>query len=362
MQRFTSQKTKFTVVVVFLYGIFALPNLLSAKELSVDQVRAKSFALPLRAPEPQSNPSSKAKVELGKQLFFDPRLSFDGTVSCNSCHNVMGSGTDNRPVSIGIKGQHGGRSAPTVFNAAFLSVQFWDGRAATLEDQAKGPLTNPIEMGMPDHDAVIARVKQTQEYPELFAKVFPGKDPVTIDNLAKAIAAYERTLITPNSAFDRWARGDSRAISASAQRGFNKMNEYGCTSCHSGAAFAGPALPEGTGFFQKFPTFDDNAYVKKYDLASDVGRQNVTKNQADAHMFRVPTLRNVATTAPYFHNGKVLTLEEAIRVMGKTQLNRDLSPDDVKDIYSFLLTLTGSIPDQILPKLSRTPGTTLTPQ
>jgi cytochrome c peroxidase len=324
------------------------------------QKAATAFILPSKAPEPADNISNPAKVELGKQLFFDPRLSKDGTVSCNSCHNVMSSGTDNRPTSAGISGQLGGRSAPTVFNAAFLSAQFWDGRAASLEDQAKGPLTNPIEMGMENHEVVIARVKKIDGYKAQFEKAF-GKNSINIDNLAKAIAAYERTLITPNSPFDQWAKGDASAISESAQRGFVKMTEIGCTSCHSGPAFSGPRLPIGTGFYQKFPTNTDNEYVKKYDLMADIGRKNVTKMDVDANMFRVPTLRNIAITAPYFHNGKVTDLKEAIKVMGKTQLNKDLAQGEVDDIYAFLNTLTGSIPAQTMPRLSKTEGTTLTP-
>jgi cytochrome c peroxidase len=217
-------------------------------------------------------------------------------------------------------------------------------------------------MGMPSHDAVVARVKKIDGYPYQFKMVFGGKDSVTIDNLAKAIAAYERTLITPNSAFDRWARGDGGALTASAQRGFAKMNEIGCTSCHSGVAFSGPALPTGTGFYQKFPTFAENDYVKKYEFLGDEGRKSVTKNEADAHMYRVPSLRNIAMTAPYFHNGSVGSLQEAIRVMAKTQLNRNLTADEVNDIYNLLVSLTGTIPEQTMPKLSQTLGTTVTPQ
>jgi cytochrome c peroxidase len=320
---------------------------------------AQPHILPAKAPEPDNNRTTSAKVELGRQLFFDPRLSKDGTVSCNSCHNVMTSGSDNRPVSVGIDGQKGGRSAPTVFNAAFLSVQFWDGRAATLEDQAKGPLTNPIEMGMESHDAVVTRINQIPGYESLFKKAFTESNPITIDNVAKAIAAFERTLITPNSPFDRWAKGETSAINLSAQRGFSKMNELGCTSCHAGPAFAGPKLPIGTGFYQKFPTYTASNYVTKYELLADQGLKNVSKKDTDAHMYRVPTLRNVALTAPYFHNGKVTDLKEAIRVMGKTQLDKDLKQDEVNDIYNFLLTLNGSVPEQKLPRLSQTPGTTL---
>lgn len=341
--------------------LFTVQNQAFSADIKAAKQIAKTFVLPAVAPAPSNNPTTPDKVALGRKLFFDTRLSIDGTVSCNSCHNVMSSGTDNRPSSVGVGGKIGGRGAPTVFNAAFLSVQFWDGRAPSLEEQAKGPLTNPIEMAMTNHDLVISRINQISGYKAEFAKVFGPKDAVTIDNAAKAIAAYERTLITPNSPFDRWAMGHSSAMSPAAERGFATMVEVGCTSCHSGPAFAGPKLPEGTGFFQKFPTFADNDYVKKYDLLADIGRKNVTGQDSDLHMFRVPTLRNIAQTAPYFHNGKVATLEEAIRVMGKVQLNKDLSDAQVKDIFTFLTQLTGSIPEQKLPRLAETLGTTLTP-
>ncbi len=311
--------------------------------------------LPERPPVPADNPMSEAKVALGKQLFFDPRLSVDGTVSCNSCHNVMASGTDNRPVSVGVKGQHGGRNAPTVWNAAFLSVQFWDGRAASLEEQAKGPILNPVEMGMPSEEAVIERLKRIPGYVEQFERVF-GKGGLTYDNVAKAIAAYERTLLTPNSPVDRYLKGDKQALSPAAVRGMKLVQEVGCTACHFGPNFAGPPLPEGKGFFQKFPTYTDNEYVKKYDLMADLGRYEVTKDPADKHLWRVQTWRNVALTAPYFHNGKVKTLDEAVRVMAKTQLNKDLTEEQVRDIVAFLEGLTGEFPKQELPRLPETVG------
>ncbi len=312
-------------------------------------------ALPAQPPVPADNPLSAAKIELGKMLYFDPRLSVDGTVSCNSCHNVMTNGTDNRPVSVGVKGQKGGRSAPTVFNAAFLSAQFWDGRAATLEDQAKGPILNPIEMGMPSEAAVLERLGKIPGYVSKFAEVFGGEDSLTYDNVAKAIAAYERTLVTPNSAFDRYMRGDKTALPKEARRGMKLVQSVGCTACHNGPNFSGPAnLPVGQGFFQKFPTFTDNDYVEKYDLMRDTGLHTVTKKAADRHMWRVPTWRNVALTAPYFHNGSVQTLDEAVRVMAKTQLNKTLKEKDVRAIVAFLNALTGEIPPQTLPQLPQT--------
>lgn len=316
-------------------------------------------ALPKQPPIPKDNPMTPAKVELGKQLFFDPRLSSNGTLSCNSCHDVTGSGTDNRAVSVGVGAKTGGRSAPTVWNAAFLTAQFWDGRAATLEDQAKGPILNPIEMAMPDEQAVIDRLSSIPGYKEQFANVFGGANALTYDNVAKAIAAYERTLITPNSAFDRYIKGDKKALSAAALRGMKEVQAIGCTACHNGVNFAGPALPMGQGFYQKFPTFTDNDYVKKFKLDEDVGRAEVTKNDADKHMFRVPTWRNVALTAPYFHNGSVKTLHEAVRVMAKTQLDKDLAGQQVDDIVEFLNSLTGEFPKQTLPRLPGTPNTAL---
>ncbi len=316
-------------------------------------------ALPSKPPVPADNPITPAKVELGKQLYFDPRLSKDGSVSCNSCHNVMAGGDDNRPNSVGIKGQHGGRSAPTVWNSAFLSVQFWDGRAKSLEEQAKGPLTNPIEMGMDSHALVIERIKKIPGYVDGFKKAFPKDSDITIDHVAKAIATYERTLITTGSPFDRYLKGEKKALSASASRGMNLVQTVGCTSCHSGPNFAGPLLPEGTPFFQKFPVFPGSKYDSQYELTKDGGRAEVTKNAADRGMWRVPTWRNVAVTAPYFHNGAVKTLDEAIRVMAKTQLNKDLKDEEVQDIRSFLESLTGKFPEQKMPKLPLTQGVSL---
>lgn len=314
--------------------------------------------LPKVAPAPKDNPTTPAKVELGKKLYFDPRLSKDGSVSCNSCHNVMGSGTDNRAFSPGVGAKLGGRSSPTVWNAAFYSVQFWDGRAPSLEEQAKGPLTNPVEMAMESHDAVMERVRSIPGYVVEFEKVF-GKDSLHINNLAKAIAAYERTLITPDSPFDRYARGDVKAMSPAAIRGMNTVIEVGCISCHTGRNFNGPEMEIGQGFYQKFPTFTDNEYVKKYKFGEDKGRFEVTKNEEDMFFFRVPTWRNVVLTAPYFSNGAVKTLPEAIRVMAKVQLNKEVTDQQVADIVEFMKALAGPFPKQTMPRLPDTPGTVL---
>lgn len=313
-------------------------------------------ALPEQAPAPADNPTTEAKVELGRTLYFDPRFSSTGTVSCNSCHNVMLGGEDNRPNSMGVHGQTGGRSSPTVWNSAFSSSQFWDGRAATLEEQAKGPVTNPIEMGMSDLEVAMDRVRSIPGYRPLFEAAFGTDNPMTVDNAAKAVAAYERTLITPNSPYDRYVKGEKTALSEQQIRGMDTFAEVGCTSCHSGAAFNGPAMKPGTGFLMKFPTFTDKGYVKQYDLMADMGRFEVTRQEADKHRFKVPTLRNVALTAPYFHNGAVPTLEEAVRVMSKTQLNRELNDEQVADLVAFLKALTGEFPEQKMPRLPGTEG------
>lgn len=336
----------------------SLLSMILAGVVSTPLQAADWQALPDVAPAPKDNPTTQAKVELGKKLYMDPRFSSTGTVSCNSCHNVMEGGDDSRPTSMGVHGKTGGRNAPTVWNAAFHSVQFWDGRANLLEDQAKGPVANPVEMGMKDVETAMERVRRIPGYKAEFEKVF-GKDGMTVDNAARAVAAFERTLITPNSPYDRFVKGDKTALSAQQQRGMEKFAATGCTSCHSGPAFNGPKMPFGQGFYAKFPTFSDNDYVKKYNLMADKGREEATGKAADAHMFRVPTLRNITDTAPYFHNGSVNDLGEAVRVMAKTQLNKDLSDEDVADIVAFLSSLTGEYPQITMPRLPATKGTSI---
>jgi len=306
--------------------------------------------LPLVAPEPADNPSSAAKIKLGKQLFFDPRLSIDGTISCNSCHDVTGNGTDSQAVSIGIRGQKGARSAPTVWNAAFLSSQYWDGRAPSLEAQAKGPILNPIEMGMPHQEAAVERIASIPGYRKQFSAIFGGETPVTYDNIAKAIATYERTLITPNSPFDRYLRGDKTALSPQAQAGMKAFESIGCLHCHKGPALAGPStLTKGEVYYQWFPAFP-SPYDEKYKLKDDLG-YNQGKPNVPTGKWRVPTLRNIALTAPYFHNGAVKSLDQAVRVMARTQRNRHLSDQQVNNLVAFLESLTGEFILQKVPVL-----------
>jgi cytochrome c peroxidase len=263
----------------------------------------------------------------------------------------MLGGEDNRPNSMGVNGQTGGRSAPTVWNSAFNTVQFWDGRAASLEAQAAGPVTNPIEMGMKSWDDVVARLKSIEGYQKSFELAF-GKDSISKDNATKAIAAYERTLITPHSPYDRYVSGDKSALSAQQVRGMEKVAELGCTSCHSGPAFNGP------GMFQKFPVISDGYWEAQYHFKKDKGLAEVSKNEADEHLFKVPTLRNIALTAPYFHNGSVKTLDQAVMLMAKLQLGKNLTTEETADIVAFLNGLSGEFPKQKMPTLPSTPGST----
>lgn len=331
--------------------MFKIRSLVTALALAGSTSVVMAQALPTKAPAPADNPTTAAKVALGQMLYHDPRLSSSGTVSCASCHNTMLGGEDNRAGSVGVGGQVGGRSAPTVWNAAFNKVQFWDGRAASLEEQAAGPVTNPIEMGMKSWDDVVVRLKALEGYQKAFAKAF-GKNSISKDTATKAIAAYERTLITPNSDYDKYVKGSKSAMTDQQVRGMKKAVELGCVGCHSGPAFNGP------GTFQKFPVISNGYFEAQYDFKKDKGLAEVTGKKADEHMWKVPTLRNIALTAPYFHNGRVKSLDEAVKLMAKLQLGKDLSKAEIADIVAFLGALTGEFPKQTMPVLPVSSGTT----
>lgn len=307
--------------------------------------------LPKTPPIPKDNPQTKAKIDLGKVLFFDPRLSLDNTVSCNTCHDVNKNGIDGLPTSKGVGGKLGGRNSPTVWNSGYFSVQFWDGRAASLEDQAKGPMINAVEMANPSHDVVVERIRKVPAYTKMFEKAFGKKNAINIDNTAKAIAAYERTLTTPNAPYDRYLKGDRKAMSAEALKGMQTFQTVGCVACHSGPLFNGPSLPMGTGFYMKFPTFPDAELEKKYGFSKDKGRFEVTKQDADKNMWRVPSLRTAAITSPYFHTGNVTDLHEAVRIMAKLQLNKTLTDEEVNGIVAFLHSLKGETKKQDIPQI-----------
>lgn len=315
--------------------------------------------LPAQVPVPESNPITAAKIELGKQLYFDRRLSLTGTVSCNSCHNVMAGGQDDRPVSSGALAKSGRRNAPTVWNVAFQTVLYWDGRARSLEEQLHSHFLDDTVMAMPDASASQERLAQIPGYSNEFTKAFGGSESLSLDNAAKAIASYIRTLVTPDSAFDRYIRGDRRALSKQAQRGLENFRDIGCMSCHFGVNFAGPApgpyLKMGDGFYELFPNFVGSEYDDRYKLSEDTGRYDFSHDPGERRMFRLPSLRNIALTGPYFHNGRVTTLSETVRVMARTELNTALTDQQTQDIVAFLESLTGRFPAQTLPQLLPTP-------
>jgi len=274
----------------------------------------------------EANPLSPAKVSLGKSLYNDTRLSLDNDLSCNSCHRLDSFGVDNQPTSSGHKGQRGDRNSPSSFNAALHVAQFWDGRSPTVETQALGPILNPKEMAMPSEAEVLKRLKSDPKTVQAFKAAFPGQsDPVTYPNVGNAIGAFERTLITP-SRFDRYLKGDTKALSSTEKRGAQLFVETGCTACHNGATLGGLS-------FQKL------GLVKPYP-SNDLGRQGVTKQSTDTMVFKVPSLRNVDKTGPYFHDGSIKSLREAVSTMAEYQLGKKLSPEQVSDIVAFLKTLT----------------------
>ncbi len=353
----------FFVVTVSGFFVSAFPQgkeevlAQAAKETEPDLSAFQT--LPEQAPIPEDNPMTPAKISLGKQLYFDPRLSINGTIACQSCHNVTSSGTTNLPVPFGVYGRvDGDRQDPTVWNAAFKTVQFWDGRAPSLEEQAKGPLFNDLEMGT-NPELLLSRVNSIPGYVTEFQEVFGAENPITVDNIVKAIAAYERMLITPNGPFDQYLKGKKDAIPAAAKNGAKLAQTTGCMGCHFGPNFSGPTGPMGQGFLQKFPMIVDKVYVSQYHLTDDLGRFDVTHEESDKHMWVVQTWRNIELTAPYFHNGQVKDLNTAVLVMGKTQLGKDLSPEQANDIVAFLYALTGKFPEQNIPQIPPTPGTTL---
>ncbi|AWK88694.1 cytochrome-c peroxidase [Azospirillum thermophilum] len=286
-------------------------------------------------------------VELGKKLYFDPRLSKSGFISCNSCHNLSMGGTDNLKTSIGDHWQKGPINAPTVLNSSMNLAQFWDGRAADLKAQAGGPIANPGEMAF-THELAVSVLQSIPGYVAEFKAVF-GSDTVDIDQVTKAIAAFEETLVTPNSRFDKWLKGDKTALTAAEAEGYALFKDSGCVACHNGPAVGGNS-------FQKM------GVVEPYTASSPAeGRVAVTKDEADRFNFKVPTLRNVELTYPYFHDGEAATLKQAVNTMGRIQLGKSFSDDENAKIVAFLKTLTGEQPSFPIPILPPSSDTTPRP-
>ncbi|MGH7435816.1 MAG: cytochrome-c peroxidase [Polyangiaceae bacterium] len=285
---------------------------------------------PLQPPPPVDG----RLVALGRKLFNDRRLSADDTVACASCHAFEKGGADGRVAAVGIGGQIGAVNAPTVLNSGLNFVQFWDGRATSLEDQVNGPLTNPSEMGSSWAQA-LPKIRADSDYESRFRALFP--DAVTEDHVRGAIAAFERSLVAVDSPFDRWLRGDATALGAQEQAGYALFKGVGCIACHQGRNVGG-------NMFQRFGVLADYFADRGHVSKADYGRFNVTGNEADRFVFRVPSLRYVAHTAPYFHDGSAATLEQAVQVMARYQLGRTLTDDQVASIVAFLKSLAGPLP------------------
>jgi cytochrome c peroxidase len=318
--------------------------------VSVDDARLGLFkpALPPEFGVP-GQPASADKIALGRMLYYETRLSKNHDVSCNSCHSLTGFGVDGTKVSVGHKKQQGSRNAPTVYNAAGHFVQFWDGRAKDVEEQAQGPVLNPVEMAMPAAPKVEATLRSIPGYVEAFKKAFPDMpQPVTLANAAAAIGAFERKLVTP-SRWDKFLAGDPGALTEAEQVGLGRFLAVGCNACHIGTLLGG-SMFQKAGLRKPWPT------------DADGGRFAVTKQEADRMMFKVPSLRNVEKTAPYFHDGSVATLEEAVRTMGRHQLGLELADADVASITTFLKSLTGTIPQEYVQAPTLPPNGPKTPK
>lgn len=319
------------------------------KTVEVDAAKLKLFKpLPDKAEVAPGTPETE-RVALGRMLYYEPRLSKGHDIACNDCHMLDKYGVDNKPTSDGHKGQKGDRNSPTVYNAALHFAQFWDGRAANVEEQAKGPILNPVEMAMPDEKRVIAVLKTIPGYVTAFKAAFPDqKDPINYDNIAISIGAFERGLVTP-SRWDKFLKGDAAALTNEEKAGFNAFLEAGCQTCHMGVLVGG-------NLYQKL------GLAKAYPELTDEGRAKVTKQEGDKFFFKVPSLRNIDKTGPYFHDGKVVTLDESVKQMGEYQLGAPLKDEQVKAITAWLKSLTGEIPADYIKKPELPPSGPNTPK
>ncbi|MDR6213378.1 cytochrome-c peroxidase [Paracidovorax wautersii] len=327
--------------VRFALGALAVAGLLATGAV---QAQAQEPVQPL----PAVKTIEPAKIELGKKLFFDPRLSKSGFISCNSCHNLSMGGSDNLKTSIGDRWQKGPINSPTVLNSSLNLAQFWDGRAKDLQEQAGGPIANPGEMAF-THALAVDLLRSIPQYVAEFKKVF-GHDKLSIEEVTSAIAAFEETLTTPNARFDQWLKGDKKAIDAQELRGYQLFKNAGCVACHNGPNLGGSS-------FQRM------GVVEPYKTANPAeGRFAVTGKDADRFNFKVPTLRNVELTYPYFHDGAADTLAQAVDTMGRLQLGRTFSDAENADIVAFLKTLTGEQPQITLPILPPSSDKTKRPQ
>ncbi|MGK7913979.1 MAG: cytochrome-c peroxidase [Prochloraceae cyanobacterium] len=315
------------VVVTITISLLGVANTAIAQE----NIELSIFGSPL--PQnlfPNSNDANPALINLGRELYYEQRLSKNADISCNSCHQLDRYGVDNLPTSPGHKGQLGARNSPSVYNAAGHIAQFWDGRAKNVEEQALGPILNPIEMAMPSQEKVLEVLNSMPEYVTAFHDAFPDEsDPIQYDNIGKAIGAFEKGLVTP-APLDKYLAGDKLALTSKQKQGLKLFTEVGCVGCHNGT-YVGGGMYQKVGLVQPWPN------------QKDQGRYELTHQDADRMVFKVPSLRNVAMTAPYFHDGSAKTLAEAVKRMGKYQLGKDLSEEETQAIVAFLGSLTGEI-------------------
>jgi len=335
---------------VSLASVLSL-SLLSARSVQADVLDSYLVMfqpLPAEAASPD-NEITEAKVNLGRMLYYENRISKGQKISCNSCHQLDKFGQDNLPFSPGHDGSLGGRSSPSTYNAAIHVAQFWDGRAPSVEEQAKGPVLNPIEMGMPDADFVVKVLKSMPGYVEAFKAAFPGEeDPVTYDNFGKAIGAFERKLLTP-SRWDAFLKGDKEALTSEEKKGFETFATAGCVTCHNGPGVGGH-------MYQKL------GLIKPWPELKDLGRFEATQQEADKHFFKVPSLRNITETGPYLHDGSVKSLEEMVKKMAEHQVGRTLSDADATSIIAFLKALKGDVPADYVAKPDLPEATADTPK
>jgi len=339
--------------LVALTVVIATHRATAAQDPLMEQAQTLFKPIPQVAPAVPGVPATPAMIALGKALYFDPRLSQSHNISCNTCHQIGLGGVDMLPTSIGHKWQRGGRNAPTVLNAVFSTAQFWDGRAADLKEQAVGPIQNPIEMAITGPHAV-EMLRGIPGYQPMFAAAFPeDKDRISIANVGKAIAAFEATLITPNAPFDRYLRGDDSALSAGQKSGLRLFIEKGCAGCHNGVNIGG-------GSYAPFGVVEKPGA----DILppADKGRFQVTKTASDEYVFKVPSLRNIELTPPYFHSGRAFDLGQAVGVMATSQLGQHLSDSEIDSVVAFLRALTGDQPQVIYPILPPSTGATPRPE
>lgn len=324
---------KATTITAAVLALIAQPVLADAVS---DSFLMMFKPLPSEVPS-ADNELSEAKINLGRMLYYETRLSKGEKLSCNSCHMLDKYGQDNLPFSPGHEGKVGGRSSPSTYNAAIHIAQFWDGRAPSVEEQAKGPVLNPGEMGMPSADFVVEVLKSIPGYVEAFKAAFPGEaDPITYNNFGKAVGAFERKLVTP-SRWDDFLKGNKEALTAEQSKGFETFAKAGCVTCHNGPAVGGM-------MYQKL------GLVKAWPDLKDQGRFESTKVETDKFYFKVPSLRNISETGPYLHDGSVKTLEEMVSKMGEYQLGKALTAEETTSIVTFLKSLKGEVPAEYIAK------------